>query len=299
MNQYHETVMLGEVLEALNVPLKSQAKYIDATLGTGGHSEAILKAGAEVLGIDFDPDMLEIAEDRLKRFGKKVKFAKGNFRNIDRIAKENGFENVDGVIFDLGTSNLQLTSEVRGFSFSNPEASLDMRFEPEEQGVRGSDLLNGLREDQLKVLFARVLNWRDSAQLTRRVITERQVKPFATVGDFLKISRIKGKKGLNPATLPFLALRIAVNSELENLEEGLTKAYTLTKDGGKLVVITFHSGEDRIVKNFGKKINGLITRQPIRPTEEEIAINPRARSAKLRIIEKWQTEKKELRDLQT
>lgn len=299
MNQYHETVMVGEVLEALNVPLKSQAKFIDATLGTGGHSEAILKAGGEVLSIDFDPQMLEIAKERLKNFGKKVKFAKGNFRNIDGIAKENGFEKVDGIIFDLGTSNLQLTSEVRGFSFSNREAPLDMRFEPEEQAVKGSDLLNGLRKDQLMVLFSRVLNWRDSAQLTRRVIRERQQKPFETVGDFLKICRIGVKKALNPATLPFLALRIAVNSELENLEEGLTKAYTLLIDGGKLVVITFHSGEDRIVKNFGKKVDGLTTKQPIRPLQSEIEKNPRARSAKLRIIEKWQTPERELKDLQT
>lgn len=299
MNQYHETVMVKEVLEALDVPLKSQARFVDATLGTGGHSEAILQSGSEILGIDFDPQMLEIAGSRLKKFGKRVKFAKGNFRNIDRIATENGFENVNGIIFDLGTSNLQLTSTERGFSFSNPEAALDMRFEPEEQAVKGSDLLNGLREDQLKVLFGKVLNWHDSAKLTRRVITERQVKPFETVGDFLKICRIERKKGLNPATLPFLALRIAVNSELENLEEGLTKSFGLLKDKGRLVVITFHSGEDRIVKNFGKKVNGLVTRQPIRPSDKEIERNPRARSAKLRIIEKWLTEKRELKDLQT
>ena len=299
MDNYHETVMVSEVLEALNVLLKSQARYIDATLGTGGHAEAILERGAEVLGIDLDPQMLKIAEERLKKFGKKVKFAKGNFRNIDILAKENGFDKVDGIIFDLGTSNLQLTSAERGFSFANPEAPLDMRFEPEEQGVKGSDLLNGLREDQLRVLFGGVLGWHDSQRLARRVATERLVKPFQTVDDFLKIARVGGKERLNPATLPFLALRIAVNSELENLEEGLLKAYVLLKKGGKLAVITFHSGEDAIVKHFGKRVGGLETKKPIKPSPEEIAQNPKARSAKLRIIEKWQTGKEKSQDLET
>lgn len=285
--------MVKEVLEALNVHLKSQARYIDATLGTGGHTEALLKAGAEVLGIDIDRRMLEIAEERLKKFDGKVKFVLGDFRNVDIIARENGFEEVDGVIFDLGTSNPQLTSEERGFSFSNSDAPLDMRFDPENQAVKGSDLLNGLREEQLRVLFGRVLDWESSAKLAKRVVTERQVKPLETVGDFLKISRLGGKEGLNPATLPFLALRIAVNSELENLEEGVTKAYSLIRQGGKLVVITFHSGEDAIVKHFGKKVGGLTTKKPLRPTEEEVGRNPRARSAKLRVIEKWQTDKKD------
>lgn len=278
--------MIDEVLEALEVHLKSQARVIDATLGTGGHSLALLAAGVSVLGIDLDPQMLAIAEKRLAKFGAKVKFAQGNFRKIDEISRKCGFTEVDGVIFDLGTSNLQLTSVERGFSFANPAAPLDMRFEPEAQGVTGADLLNGLREDQLRVLFGRVLGWSESRKLARRVVTEREVKPFVTVGDFLKISRVGVKEGLNPATLPFLALRLAVNSELENLEEGLTKAYALLRPGGRLIVIAFHSGEDAIVKHFGKKVGGLVTKKPIRPGPDEIAANPRARSAKLRIIEK-------------
>lgn len=279
--------MVEEVLEALKVPLKSQARYIDATLGTGGHAEALLSAGGEVLGIDIDWQMLEIAKARLKKFAGKIKFVLGNFRKIDEIAKESGFEQVDGVIFDLGASNLQLISEERGLSFSNPYAPLDMRFNSEEQAVKASDLLNVLRKDQLRVLFGKVMGWRESLMLADRIESEREIKPFETVGDFIKVAQLRGKEKLNPATLPFLALRMAVNSELENLEEGLAKAYALLKSRGKLVVITFHSGEDAIVKHFGKRVGELATKKPIRPSEQEIAKNPRARSAKLRIIEKW------------
>jgi 16S rRNA (cytosine1402-N4)-methyltransferase len=274
----HKSVLVEAVLREL-APLKDK-KVIDATLGTGGHTLEIAKMGAEVLGIEADKEMLKIAESRLKKFSCPLVY--GNFTQIERIAKESGFTDCDAVLFDLGVSNLQLTSEERGFSFTNPETALDMRIDPESQGVKGADLLNVLREDQLKDLFSRVLDYSSSRWLASRVMERREIAPITKVGDFIEITRgLKSKPGLNPATLPFLALRIAVNSELDNLSEVLPKAYFLLKVGGKLLVITFHSRETEIVKQFAIDYRG-----PIEPTEAEIAENPRSRSAKLFVFKK-------------
>lgn len=271
MDKYHESVMVGEVLENLHV--EKAHKYIDATLGTGGHSLAVMGAGGKVLGIEADPKILEIAKERVAGGD----FVLGNFVDIDKIAKENGFEKVSGILFDLGVTNLQLMDESRGFSFGNPEADLDMRLNPETQGVTAADLLDALRADQLEDLFKVTLDGGSARWTTRRVL---ETRPIRTVGNFLNVCRgLRSKERLNPATLPFLALRIAVNSELDNLEVALPKALDLVEEGGKLVVISFHSGEDRIVKNFGKS-------ELILPVEEEIAKNPRARSAKVRVFVK-------------
>ena len=264
--------MVREAVEQLHI--KTGSKYIDATLGNGGHTLEITKAGGIVLGIEADPEMLKIAESRL---GDKAKLVLGNFKNIDTIATENGFDKVSGILFDLGVTNIHLTNDSRGFSFSNPNLQLDMRLNPEGQGVKASDLLNALREDQLIQLFETTLDSGSSRWLARRVILER---PIETVGDFLKVCEgLKSKQGLNPATLPFLAVRISVNSELDNLKEVLPKAYELLESGGRLVVISFHSGEDRLAKEFMKG-------ELILPKGEEISKNPRARSAKMRVYEK-------------
>jgi 16S rRNA (cytosine1402-N4)-methyltransferase len=278
----HKSVLVNEVLVCLEekVPLKKQ-KIIDATVGTAGHSLEIIKKGAELLGIEADPEMIKIAEERLAGQG-EYKLVNGNFRDIDLIAKKEGFELVDGIIFDLGVANPQLTSSERGFSFGNPEAGLDMRLDKEKQGVTAADLLNGLREDQLKTLFSRVLYRSQTNYLAKRIIERRENQPFKLVGDFLAICReLRVKPTLNPATLPFLALRMAVNSELENLGEALPKAFSLLKKGGRLLVITFHSTEEKIVRSF-KKVG-----DPIVPTEEEKKENPRSRSAELFVIEKY------------
>lgn len=286
----HESVLIKETVEALHI--EKDGKYIDATLGNAGHSLEILKNGGSVLGIEIDPKMLEIARNRLEKEKGHYKLVNGNFTEIDRIAKENGWERVDGILFDLGVTNLHLKDLERGFSFENPEASLDMRMNQDEQGVKGSDLLNVLREDQLRDLFEITLEPGAAKWISGRVIHSRQAKPIETVGDLLEISQgLKtGKIGLNEATLPFLALRITVNSELTNLEEVLPKAFNLLEKGGRLVVISFHSKEDVLVKNFFKEMSRsgakMITFKPIKAGMEELGVNRRARSAKMRVLEK-------------
>lgn len=291
--KYHETVLTQEVINALH--LEKNGRYIDATLGNAGHTLEILKLGGQVLGIDADPKMVAIAGKRIEtEIGKKsqCKLVNGNFTDIDKITKENNWEEVDGILFDLGVTNLHLKDIERGFSFINSEAILDMRMDPETQGVKAKDLLNVLREDQLRQMFEVTLEPGAAKWISGRVIHSRDIKPIETVGDFLEICeglRV-GKPGLNEATLPFLAVRIAVNSELNNLEEVLPKAFGLLKKKGRLVVISFHSKEDILVKNFFREMveKGAkqITFKPVMAGEKELSVNKRARSAKMRVLEK-------------
>lgn len=295
---YHEPVLVNEVVGVF-APLY-KARIIDATLGTGGHTLELVKGGADVLGIEADGEMLEVGYERLKKacptpnkngLG-SFKLVNDNFRNIDSIAQKENFDEVKGVLFDLGVSNIQLVSPDRGFSFSNPKAKLDMRLDRSTQGLTGADLLNALREDHLINLFKKVLSFGDSRYLAKRIIEARERKPISTVGDFLSVTRgVKTKRGLNPATLPFLALRIAVNTELENLNEVLPKAFDLLTKGGRLAVIVFHSGEREIVLDFffqneRRGAGKILTRRPIVPGDAEINKNPRARSATLYVLEK-------------
>lgn len=284
-------MLVKEVVEALHI--NKAHKYIDCTTGNGGHALEILKMGGQVLGIDLDPKMLEIAERRLGQSGEKnYKLVNGNFTDIEEIANKNGFNPVDGILLDLGVTNIHLKDIERGFSFANESAGLDMRLNPEVQGVTASDLLNVLREDQLENLFEVTLDPGSSKWITGRVLHSRNEKPIKTVGDMLEISKgLKiGRGGLNEATLPFLALRIAVNSELTNLEDVLPKAFNLLAKGGRLVVISFHSGEDAIVKKFFKEKSrqggGAVTYKPILASSDEVLVNRRARSAKMRVLEK-------------
>lgn len=284
-NNFHESVMVREVIWHLNIQAQKKpglpvGRFIDATLGTGGHTLEILLAGGEVLGIEADQKMLEIAK---KRIGSECptsnyKFVNGNFADIKKIASENGFGKVDGILFDLGVSNLHLKDDNRGFSFDKPDQNLDMRLDTKNQGVKASDLLNVLDQTQLTKLFASTMKYSDAKKLSVKVIENR---PLQTVGDFLKlVNKDSAKKNLNPATLPMLALRIAVNSELENLRKVLSDSYDLLKVGGKLLIITFHSGEVEIVKKFKKDIDLVL------PSEVEIKSNPRSRSAKLWVIKR-------------
>lgn len=294
MTKYHESVLVDEAVSSLHI--QKDAKYIDATLGNGGHTLAIIRAGGKVLGIDLDPNMLRMAGERLKDEGideESYKLAGGNFTQIDSLAASNDWTEVAGILFDLGVSNIHLKDLERGFSFENPEADLDMRIDPDSQGVKASDLLNVLREDQLRDLFEITLDPGASKWITGRVMFSRNIKPIKTVGDVLEICEglKSGKHGMSEATLPFLALRIAVNSELTNLEESLPKAFDLLSPEGRLVVISFHSKEDEIVKDFFKEksLEGkakLITAKPIMAGVSEVSVNKRSRSAKMRVLQK-------------
>lgn len=279
-NKYHESVMVKEVIESLH--LNTSSRVIDCTLGTGGHTEAILNAGGEVLGIEADPKMLEIAKERLNPSGdeaSKSKLVLGNFDNLKRIAEENNFTNVDGILLDLGVSNLHLKSDSRGFSFSDPDQDLDMRLNVEKQGVKASDLLNALDQTQLTKLFESVLSHHEAKRIASRVMT---LRPIYKVGELSEVLKdIPHKEHLNPITLPMLALRIAVNSELDNLDKVIPEAIDLLKSKGRLLIITFHSGEEKIVQKY------MNSRSKIRvPSYEEVNKNIRSRSAKLYVYTK-------------
>ncbi len=269
MNKYHEPVLLKEVIGELHI--NNQGKFIDATLGAGGYTKEILGKGGGVLGIDADISMLQIAKENLRDTNAKI--IHGNFRDLKKIALENGFTEVDGIVFDLGVSNVHFNDEERGFSFRNPEAQLDMRLDFKSQSLRASDLLNALRQDQLEGIFGK--------SLAKKVVEFRNGKKFEKVGDFLSLFPEK-KLGdrIHPATKAFLALRVAVNSELDNLREALPAAYELLKPGGRLAVVSFNSDEDRIVKNFFREAEQKV----IKPSEEEIERNQKSRSAILRVI---------------
>lgn len=278
MTKYHESVLVKEVIESLHVNTGSQnGKYIDCTLGTGGHSEAILKAGGSVLGIEADPKMLEIAKERLAETNSTLVL--GNFDNLEKIAKDNSFEEADGILLDLGVSNLHLKEDTRGFSFESPEQELDMRLNPETQGVKAADLLNVLDQTQLTHLFEAVLSHNEAKRIASRIVS---MRPIFTVSELVEVLKdIPHKEHLNPATLPMLALRIAVNSELDNLTKVIPTAFGLLKKGGRLLIITFHSGEEKVLEKY------ITDRTKIRiPSYEEINKNKRSRSAKLYVFTK-------------
>jgi len=305
LEKIHEPVLLGEVVDALRVKdlahLK-KAHFIDATLGLGGHSLEICKAGGNVLGIEADEESLEIARKRLMKvcpptFSSHERgsftLVHGNFRDLKEIALKERFDRVDGILFDLGISSYQLATKVKGFSFQDLDAYLDMRFDRISQEVTAQDLLKVLNVGQLIELFRVTMPKGVARALSKRIVEARKIREIKTVGDFLEIikPKFRSKPKLNPSTLPFLALRIAVNSELDNLRQALPQALELLKAGGRLVVISFHSGEDGLVKNFFKESQDserglIITKKPIFPEKKEIATNPRARSAKMRILQK-------------
>lgn len=301
-SKFHTPVLVEEVIKYLvteNVHLNSKAWIVDATLGTAGHAMEIIKKGVNVVGIEMDEDILKVAKDRLDeacpvpdKCGAHKVFH-GNFKDMDSILEKGEVDRVFGVLIDLGVNNIQLTSGERGFSFANKKAELDMRIDKDSMGLKASDLLNALREDQLVEVFLQTMEFKEARLLAKKVIRGRGFKHYETVGDFSDTceSVVKRKGKLHPATRPFLALRMAVNSELENLEEVLPKAIKVLEKGGRLGVISFHSGEDKIVKNTfsrAKKLNEvkLVNNKPIEPSLDELNDNPRSRSARLRIVEK-------------
>ncbi len=294
MEEVHKPVFLKEVLQYF-AP-ETGKRYIDATLGLGGHSAAILERGGEVLGIEADDAGLVVARRKLSGYS-ALKLVRGNFKDIGKIARENGYTEVDGVLFDLGLSSWQLEYSGRGFSFQKDEL-LDMRQDP-TLAVTAADLINGLYENELAELFFRFGEEPRARGFARAINRRRELKPFGTTKELADL--LVATSGLkywrrHPATQVFQALRIAVNNELVNLEAALPQALDLLRVRGSLAVISFHSLEDRIVKRFFKMSLSprpsvrnsfrLLTSRPLVPGETELRDNPRSRSAKLRVIER-------------
>jgi 16S rRNA (cytosine1402-N4)-methyltransferase len=302
----HEPVLLREVIAALNV--RPGGRYIDCTVDGAGHAEAILDAaapGGSLLGLDADPEAVTMARHHLRRFGDNVDIVNANFREVDTIARERDFAPVNGILFDLGLSSHQLAAVTRGFSF-RLDSPLDMRFDPEQE-TTASYWVNEAREEELADLLWRFGEERESRRIARAIVRSR---PLGTTTDLAKaveqaVGRRPGSQ-THPATKTFQALRIAVNQELASLIDALPRAHGLLGFGSRLVVISYHSLEDRIVKQFiaretrdcicppgqpvctcGHKATlRAVSRGVITPSREEISANPRSRSAKMRVAER-------------
>ncbi len=306
----HKSVLLQECVRYLEID--PDGVYVDGTLGMGGHAEAVLErltGGGMLVGIDRDERALTYAGERLARFGDRAKLVKGNFGDLGAILDSLGIEQVNGMLFDLGVSSPQLDDGSRGFSYMQ-DAPLDMRMD-ESASLTARDILNTMSEAELRSIFWRYGEERYAGRIAAAVVAAREQAPVETTGQFVQIIRqtmpaavLREKQ--HPAKRCFQAVRIAVNDELGALERMLDTAPDRLKTGGRLLVISFHSLEDRIVKEaIRRRENGCtcppdfpvctcgfvktlksVTRKPVIPGGEELADNPRARSARLRIAEK-------------
>jgi 16S rRNA (cytosine1402-N4)-methyltransferase len=306
----HRPVLLEEVIELLDV--KRGGLFVDATLGLGGHTEAILDASPAntVIAIDQDERAMELARPRLKGFGDRVTFVHSNFEAIKEVLRSTGNEKVDGILADLGVSSLQLDSEERGFSFRF-DAPLDMRMNQTSGDPTVAELLATLTEWEIADIIYRFGEERHSRRIARRIVEKREAGSPVTTTNELKelversVPRSRKDK-IHPATRTFQALRIAVNRETEILEQFIVDAIDSLNPNGRVAIITFHSLEDRVVKQIFNKLSGkcscppkmpvcicgatklieILTRKPVTPGELEIDTNPRSRSAKLRVAKK-------------
>jgi len=297
----HISVLYQEVLAGLQI--RPGGRYIDGTVGGGGHARGILVAsapGGEFLGIDADPMAVALAGEQLAEFAGRVTVVQGDFADLEEIAEEHGFCSVDGILLDLGLSSLQLEAAGRGFAF-RLDGPLDMRFDP-SQMTTAADLVNTLSSEELADILFRYGEEPQSRRIARAIVAER---PISTTGELAALveKTVGRRRRIHPATRTFQGLRIAVNEELECLAEALPQALRLLGPGGHLAIISFHSLEDRLVKQFFRNeardcvcppeipvcvcdhraTLGIVTKKPIRPSAEEVAVNPRSRSAKLRI----------------
>lgn len=287
----HVPVLRDVVVQMLNI--KEDGVYVDATVGEGGHANAILHAigrYGKIIGIDRDSAALQRARARLA--DSRVVLTKGDFADIERILAANGVWAVDGILFDLGMSSMQLKNSERGFSFTS-DAALDMRMDI-TLPVSARDMVNRFSERDLERIFREFGEEPRARAIARAIIHRRQKRPIETCAELAAIivHVYRGKRGrIHPATKVFQALRIAVNQELDQLERGLEASLRLLRPAGRLCVISYHSIEDRIVKRFMVdrarcgELN-MVTRKPLTPSREEIVGNPSARSAKLRVAEK-------------
>lgn len=304
----HEPVLREESMETLAV--REGGQYIDATVGDGGHALAFLAESApsgRVLGLDRDADALAVARERLATWSNRCSLVQANFDEIDEVATELGFDEVDGVLFDFGVRSDQLDRAERGFSFMR-SGPLDMRMD-QRQTLTAADVVNEYEEQMLSDIFWRWGEERAARRITQAIVARRSERPFTTTDDLAAVieKAVGGRRGrIHPATRCFMALRIEVNSELDAIRQGVEKALGLVKLGGRVAVMTYHSGEDRLVKRLlgahvgrweslqagGQEWIGDLPRcvwvqkKPICPSAEEMKKNVRARSAKLRVVER-------------
>jgi 16S rRNA (cytosine1402-N4)-methyltransferase len=292
--EFHTPVMLEEVLEWLKV--KPDGIYVDATVGAGGHSAAIAArlSSGRLISLDRDAQALQIARERLKEFASKVSFVQTAFSKIPEAVRGLGIATVDGVLADLGVSSMQLDRPERGFSFRDA-GPLDMRMssgEATEDTLTADEIVNRWPEKELADLLYREAEERDSRRIARAIMKARPIRDTAHLATVVAGARKQwGRQKLHPATKTFLALRIAVNRELEELGQFLSRTPATLNSGGRWVVLTYHSREDRPVKRAfqeGERAGTLkvLTKHVITPREEELRANPRSRSAKLRCAEK-------------
>lgn len=306
MDAHHIPVMVGEVLAALSV--RTDGAYIDCTTGEGGHALAILGSVEPVprlLGIDLDADALSTTRRRLREYGGRATLARGSYADLEEIAAGHGFAPADGVLFDLGLSSAQLENAERGFSFARP-GKLDMRFDV-RQGLTAHNIVNQRSEQDLADIIYRLGEEPASRRIARAIVRARPIESTTDLADIVR--RTTGgrkRRAIHPATKTFQALRIAVNGELDNIREGLAQAIRVLGSGGRLVIISYHSLEDREVKTFLRTESSsctcppgtpecicgqepsirLIRRRVTKPSLEEISANPRSRSARLRVAER-------------
>ncbi|OGH83711.1 MAG: 16S rRNA (cytosine(1402)-N(4))-methyltransferase [Candidatus Magasanikbacteria bacterium RIFOXYA2_FULL_44_8] len=299
----HIPVLIKEVIEGLK--LKSGDRIVDCTLGDAGHSEEILKIigpKGRLLGIDADPEAVLRAKQYLYDFGDQVVYERDNFTNLKKILTANKFAPVNGILADLGWSTPQFSERGRGFSFETDEP-LNMRYGGElAQGETAANILKNCSEDELAKIFKDFGEEKFAREIATAIVNARDTQPIERTTQLTEIvlqvyrAKLHSDKeipwvgGTHPATQIFQALRIAVNHELDVVKQFLPQVMEALASGGRLAVITFHSLEDRIVKQYFQKINNktarMVNKKPITATEEELKNNPRARSAKLRIIEK-------------
>ena len=293
MSVQHEPVMVAEVLELL-APARG-GLFVDCTVGLGGHSRALLEAGAtRVLGFDRDRRALDIAERTLAPFSDRVELVHADYRDIDRVLDARGIAAVAGALADLGVSSMQLDTEGRGFSFRRDEP-LDMRMD-QAGGPTAAEWLRDVEETALANVIYEYGEERYSRRIARAVVQARESTPIETTGQLAALVRRavphRGYQRIDPATRTFQALRIWVNRELEGLDQFLVQAGRRLLQGARFAVIAFHSLEDRIVKHTFRAIEKaeeamrIVTKRPLVPADDELARNPRARSAKLRAIER-------------
>jgi 16S rRNA (cytosine1402-N4)-methyltransferase len=289
----HEPVMSAETI-ALLEPSRG-GLFVDCTVGLGGHARVLLEAGAsKLLGLDRDPEALRIARERLDGFGDRIELVHADYRELARVLDDRGVSGIDGALADLGVSSMQLDAEGRGFSFRRDER-LDMRMD-QSQGPTAADLLNQVGEEELANLIFEYGEERYSRRIARAIVQARGRGAITTTGQLAQIVRRavprRGYQRIDPATRTFQAIRIWVNRELDQLEAFVVEACSRLLAGARFAVITFHSLEDRIIKHAfralaqGRMALRILTKRPIVPGDTELDRNPRARSAKLRAVER-------------